>query len=99
MCSGEFLCPVDGEYFASATAKVDNTQPVFLAITKNGEYIVQLYEEFSNPYNTLTNSCVMRCEAGDVITVTGHYSLSYVYGDGSVPYSSFTVTLVNEDGM
>ena len=38
---GEFLCPVTGTYYATLTGKADNTGNDCLAITRNGEQIVQ----------------------------------------------------------
>ena len=66
--------------------KADNTELAQLAITRNSEDIVEVVSN-RKPYNTVTNSCVMRCEAEDIISVTSYGTTSSVYGDTSVPYS------------
>ena len=95
---GHFHCPVSGVYFAHITGRVYNTDDLQLQIVKNDEICGNILEYGARlPYNTLSNGCLMECSAGESIQIKAIYSSS-VYGDQSVPYSTFSVLLINQLG-
>lgn len=49
-----------------------------------------------NPWNTVTNGCLVTCEAGDYLWVSAYGNDTAIYGDPSVPYTTFTVLHVAE---
>ena len=99
---GHFLCPVNGVYLALITGRAIDGNYMNVQIVKNREVCGSIIEYDSRlPWNTVSNGCLMECSEGESIYIEGlplGLNGGSVYGDPSVPYSTFSVLLMNQLG-
>ena len=89
-----FVCPFNAIYYVAVTFKKFYTSPLQVNVEHETKTLLRSVEvQASNPWNTVSNSGLVRCFQGEEIKVTAIGS-GEVYGDASKAYTTFTVMMM-----
>lgn len=93
-----FTCPLQGVYYVTVTyRKTDNM--MWMQVYKDDNNILSSidYDNW-NPWNILSASCLVPCSPGEDIYVLGYADPGSVYGNQSVPYTTFSIFMFYGQG-
>ena len=91
-----FTCPVQGVYYISVTYRKNDNNYLRMQVFRGNVLLIQSFG-YVNPWNIISASCLVSCSPGEPIYVEGYQDGS-VYGDTSVPYTSFSVYMLYGQG-
>ena len=96
----QFTCPLQGVYYITVTYRTNYNNYMSMRVYKNNNAyeLLSSFNYVDNPWNIVSASCLVSCSPGEHIYVGGFNSGGSVYGDISVPYTSFSGFLLYSQG-
>lgn len=91
-----FTCPCHGIYLVSLTMKIQEKGGLQGTVRSDvhGNIISVYNSEFNEAGNTMSNSGLVSCKAGERLNVRG-YEGGAVKGNANIPFSTFTVMMLD----
>lgn len=99
--TGQFTCEISGVYYVVVLLKrtAEPDEELRIKVYKDAEEILATYDEYeTNAGISVSNSLLVVCAVGEVIYMKG-WGTGTVFGDITVPYSTFSVMLMQQSGF
>ena len=99
--TGQFTVGIGGVYYVVVSLKrtAEPDEELRIKVYKDAEEILATYDEYeTNAGISVSNSVLVVCSVGEVIYMKG-WGTGSVYGHTTVPYSTFSVMLMQQSGL